>query len=216
MKIAVTAALVFAGALGCAPAAHAITYTTSDITTTASVPTSSSSDSLTFYQLGDQMGSSSSYDQLTVTGVSSPTLLTTTAPITLDTLTFVAGVNAYTPDTYSYSFSESITVSNGGGAQTLTIPFNLSINYADTLSIAGGNSLSFEVNDTTWDVVINALTIGPNPGGAMVDALTATVTDPVSVAPLPGALPLFASGLGAFVLIGWRRKRKTNSLHSPS
>jgi hypothetical protein len=30
----------------------------------------------------------------------------------------------------------------------------------------------------------------------------------ISGTPLPGALPLFASGLGAFGLIGWRRKRK--------
>jgi hypothetical protein len=28
------------------------------------------------------------------------------------------------------------------------------------------------------------------------------------VTPLPGALPLFATGLGALGLLGWRRKRK--------
>jgi hypothetical protein len=28
------------------------------------------------------------------------------------------------------------------------------------------------------------------------------------VTPLPAALPLFVTGLGAFGLIGWRRKRK--------
>jgi len=27
-------------------------------------------------------------------------------------------------------------------------------------------------------------------------------------APLPGALPLFAGGLGAMGLLGWRRRRK--------
>jgi hypothetical protein len=34
----------------------------------------------------------------------------------------------------------------------------------------------------------------------------------VSTAPLPGALPLFATGLGALGLLGWRRKRKATAL----
>jgi len=34
------------------------------------------------------------------------------------------------------------------------------------------------------------------------------LTIPTSATPLPGALPLFASGLGALGLLGWRRKRK--------
>ena len=34
------------------------------------------------------------------------------------------------------------------------------------------------------------------------------VTTGVSATPLPASLPLFASGLGAFGLLGWRRKRK--------
>ena len=33
----------------------------------------------------------------------------------------------------------------------------------------------------------------------------------VSATPLPAALPLFATGLGAFGLLGWRRKRKNAS-----
>jgi hypothetical protein len=35
-----------------------------------------------------------------------------------------------------------------------------------------------------------------------------TVTPGVSATPLPAALPLFATGLGALGLLGWRRKRK--------
>ena len=31
---------------------------------------------------------------------------------------------------------------------------------------------------------------------------------PVSEVPLPAALPLFATGLGALGLLGWRRKKK--------
>jgi hypothetical protein len=37
---------------------------------------------------------------------------------------------------------------------------------------------------------------------------TTTVT-PTSATPLPATLPLFATGLGALGLLGWRRKRKT-------
>ena len=32
-----------------------------------------------------------------------------------------------------------------------------------------------------------------------------------SATPLPGALPLFASGLGALGVLGWRRKRKATA-----
>ena len=35
--------------------------------------------------------------------------------------------------------------------------------------------------------------------------------DPVSQTPLPAALPLFATGLGALGLLGWRRKRKAQA-----
>ena len=34
----------------------------------------------------------------------------------------------------------------------------------------------------------------------------------VNAVPLPGALPLFATGLGALGLLGWRRKRKATAL----
>jgi len=37
-----------------------------------------------------------------------------------------------------------------------------------------------------------------------------TVTETV-VTPLPAALPLFATGLGALGLLGWRRKKKARS-----
>ena len=96
--------------------------------------------------------------------------------------------------------------------QTLTVPFNISINTADTISILGGNSLAFAVGNSDWDIVVNALTIGPNPGGTMIANLTATVTDPPGVTPLPGTLVLFASGIGIIGLIGWRKKHKHASV----
>jgi hypothetical protein len=43
-------------------------------------------------------------------------------------------------------------------------------------------------------------------GGA--DLGTGQLTPELSGVPLPGALPLFATGLGALGLLGWRRKKK--------
>lgn len=174
-----------------APDAHAVTYSTSGTSE--------------LFSLGDQLGTSSDYDQLVVNGVSG-TL--TTGTITLNTLDFTAGVNAIVPATYTYSFDETMTVSNGGGTQTITVPFSISINTADTISILGGDSLTFVVGNTDWDIVLNALTIGPNPGGTMIANLTATVTDAPGVTPLPGTLVLFASGIGIIGLIGWRKKHR--------
>jgi hypothetical protein len=37
------------------------------------------------------------------------------------------------------------------------------------------------------------------------------VTGNVATTPLPAALPLFASGLGALGLVSWRRKRKARA-----
>jgi hypothetical protein len=40
------------------------------------------------------------------------------------------------------------------------------------------------------------------------NAFTVTDTAAVAATPLPAALPLFASGLGALGLLGWRKKRR--------
>jgi len=43
-------------------------------------------------------------------------------------------------------------------------------------------------------------------------SVTYTFNPPGSVVPLPAALPLFATGLGALGLLGWRRKKKAAAL----
>jgi hypothetical protein len=55
---------------------------------------------------------------------------------------------------------------------------------------AGDRLIFFEAG--TWEVTIPGATLAPTP--------------------LPGALPLFAAGWGAFALVGWRRKRKATRL----
>ena len=55
--------------------------------------------------------------------------------------------------------------------------------------------------------------IGPINIGANLTSLTLTANS-VSAVPLPAALPLLASGLGGFGLLGWRRKRKATAHRS--
>jgi hypothetical protein len=49
--------------------------------------------------------------------------------------------------------------------------------------------------------------LGNGPNGVFQVAANLVFT-PVAETPLPAALPLFATGLGALGLLGWRRKRK--------
>jgi hypothetical protein len=46
------------------------------------------------------------------------------------------------------------------------------------------------------------------PGPSLAPLIAITYDYTVAATPLPAALPLFASGLGALGLLGWRRKRK--------
>lgn len=49
---------------------------------------------------------------------------------------------------------------------------------------------------------------GANPGDGLDSGTALQVDFSLTPTPIPGALPLFASGLGALGLIAWRRKRK--------
>ena len=191
-------ALIGAAAAAFASPAYAVSYTTSGL-----------AQPLT--GLGDTLNTQ--YDTLAVGGATGDFIDGQT--INLNLLSFTAGVNATFPQDYNnvYSIKETMTV-GAGTPEQITIPFNLSINYSDTLTVVGGSTFSFTDAGTLWQVVVNGLTLGPNSGGTMTGWLTAQVTDPapsVSQAPLPAALPLFASGLGGMGLFSWWRKRKRGS-----
>ena len=154
--------------------------------------------------LGDTLGTG--FDKLDIAGVTG-TIGSDPSTIILNKLTFTAGVNATVPADYNnkYSFTETVTIGTGTG--TLVVPFNLSINYSDTLTVIGGTTLSILVGANLWNLVVNGLTIGPNSGGPEIGYLTAQVSDPPAATPLPAALVLFGSGLGAMGLFGRRRKK---------
>jgi PEP-CTERM motif-containing protein len=74
--------------------------------------------------------------------------------------------------------------------------------------VTGPNTLRLIVNDT-GDGIFGNLNPNSQPTSAF---LSGTVTfNVVSTVPLPGTLPLFATGLGALGLLGWRRKRKAQA-----
>jgi hypothetical protein len=106
------------------------------------------------------------------------------------------GTGQYLPT--GFLFTNSFTVSGG----TIT---------AYSFQVDGGFNVSPAVTCCT-------LTMFSSPVGAGLSDLPTTTgtvagvsvafTPPVSSVPLPATLPLFASGLGALGLLGWRRKKK--------
>jgi hypothetical protein len=177
------------------PAANALSYSTSGALGQGS--------------LGDTLGTG--FDTLDIQSASG-TIDPGTTKITLNTLTFTAGVNATAPAVYNGIFSFAETMMIGSGSGTLTVPFNLSINYSDTLTIVGGAALSILVGADLYHIVVNGLALGPNSGGALTGSLTAQVSESPAATPLPAALVLFGSGLAAMGLFGRRRKLKGSSV----
>ncbi len=68
------------------------------------------------------------------------------------------------------------------------------------LTNSGTNTILFDVVNYAQD--------GGNPSGLNVEFTGLTTTDLTSPTPLPGALPLFAGGLGVIGMFGARKRRK--------
>ena len=96
-------------------------------------------------------------------------------------------------------------------------------NMCSGASVASGNSCTFSFRITTADPTASDGDMGQWSIKAQIQAQWFDITinnfrtdtfnfnDTVNVLdslPLPAALPLFATGLGALGLLGWRRKRK--------
>jgi hypothetical protein len=68
--------------------------------------------------------------------------------------------------------------------------------------------------NTLVSIMFNGSNAGNPQGQPFLAALTAE-TPGTSAVPLPAALPLFATGLGALGLLGWRRKKKATARQVP-
>ena len=98
------------------------------------------------------------------------------------------------------------------------MPFSFNVTQTNSAAknggaIASGLAIAFaKVSDSVFYVFLDD---GGNARDRDFDDMVVKIIDPpaepVSAVPLPAALPLFATGLGALGLIGWRRKRKASA-----
>jgi len=79
------------------------------------------------------------------------------------------------------------------------------------MSDSNGNPVFIGIQDTTAEITSLVFDLTMT-GCASLECgnsdLQLISENPPASAPLPAALPLFATGLGALGLLGWRRKRK--------
>jgi hypothetical protein len=131
------------------------------------------------------------------------------------------------------------TVSTGLGVKIANPLFNVpSLSFQGANFTANNAPLSVLTNQV-YDVTMNVQVIASADGVATIAELASASVDPIitidttnltpdqaaqyqlffsdgvgngsAVTPLPAALPLFAGGLGALGLLGWRRKRKAQA-----
>jgi uncharacterized repeat protein (TIGR01451 family) len=134
-------------------------------------------------------------------------------------------------------FDYTITITDNGLTLTntsVTDPLPSGIMFEKFLSTPTGTSASVDATGTiiTWTIgdlapvttdalelqvmaVVtglwtNTATLNAVGAGGGPDLQVASAT--VDVTPLPAALPLFATGIGALGLLGWRRKRKVKAV----
>jgi len=136
----------------------------------------------------------------------------------------------------SYTFGNftapTLTPINNDPNDVVTAPVTITANMCSATIVFSGNSCTFAFHITTADPTATINDVGtfmittsvdaswfditiPPAGNFQTDTFNiteiVTVTDPV---PLPTALPLFATGLGALGLLGWRRKWKRQQAYS--
>lgn len=142
----------------------------------------------------------------------------------------------YAPSFGGLGVSSSKTSASGDdqidAGQILTLSFSTSINLLGVLTLFDSAHSPFNGNVATGNIVINGIIVSlSNANNETLGGLFSNVTslafsigansgvDPeyyvsglvFSATPIPAALPLFATGVGALGLLGWRRKHKAKA-----
>lgn len=145
---------------------------------------------------GSAAATSAPYSVLDAGGSSSAA--TATYNVGSSTFTFLWG----SPDPYN----EIAFYTGANGTGSLIDVVGGETTYYDGTNLA---CFSSTCGDTLFDLVTFTVSSGTIGSVVLTDTGTAAFEYGISATPLPAALPLFASGLGAMGLFGWRRKRKT-------
>jgi len=204
--------------------ANAVTTTYTDSTTFlaqlgASITDDYSAAGYVFYQSDAEMSAVLNETQYTATGFSE---LNTVFNSPADPH-YCAGCNG----SFLLNF-QSTSVGNASGVFGVgfdfanvgsNVPYYAFVTFGNgsTLDVALPITLNFPDNGyfgITSDLRIASIAFGLSGGGTTqlgsfaIDNLTIGAASPVDAIPLPAGLPLFASGLGALGLLGWRSRRK--------
>jgi hypothetical protein len=143
----------------------------------------------------------------TITFDPTQTYLNSTTGITLGTLnislvsalSFDYSPNSYTIGATTFAAGELVVGGVESGACCITLPSTDPDFYLQIITFTTTPAFN-QLGYLTADGSYFYSAIGTSGGSVSVT--------PVSTTPLPAAFPLFASGLGAMGLFGWRRKRK--------
>ena len=135
-----------------------------------------------------------------------------TSPPLFVNYTTMIGSNTYSAASVGNQVIESFTLST----DPALVPFLFQSFGGNTIAINGGDvtpgaTIAFAVVNgglTAYAFFDNSGAGPDNDYDDMVVKIEALVSGNSSTTPIPAALPLFASGLGALGLLSWRRKRK--------
>jgi hypothetical protein len=115
------------------------------------------------------------------------------------TITFSSPITNFFLDVISSQFINYTLADNAGHSATFALTANTLTGATRIGFAATGTVVTLFADSPFWDFLIDNVHFN--------EALPA---DLQAATPLPAALPLFATGLGALGLLGWRTKRKTS------
>jgi hypothetical protein len=113
------------------------------------------------------------------------------ASMSFDDLSFLAGCSP----TYNQGCSQQQLLNT-------SVSLTEGTEYLVTMATTAGVVYAYDTADASVDPYFTV------PAGYTIDLSPGIGNLPLTATPLPAALPLFATGLGALGLFGWRRKRK--------